>query len=180
MSLEFLVIEGTVRNGRKSIHVAREIVGEFENQDYSAELFDPREKDIPLLETRRYTDPEEPPEDVEEFGRKVEEADCLVIVTPEYNHSIPGALKNLLDYLYPEYDDKPFSYVTVSGGGFGGVRALEDLESLTVTLGGLPGPSLAVSRVNQVFKDGELVDEDYAERFENFVEDSVEHVRKFS
>lgn len=178
MSLDFLVIEGTVREGRKSIQVARHIVKTFEENGYEAELFDIAKKDIPLLEKRRYKDGDHP-EDVEEFGQKVEEADGLVIVTPEYNHTIPGALKNLVDYLYPEYDDKPFSYVTVSAGGFGGVHALEDLESLTVTLGGIPGPSLPVSSVGEVFKNGELVDEDYRNRFEDFVESAAAHVEKF-
>lgn len=179
MSSEFLVIEGTVRKGRKSIQAARHVVETFEQKGYNAELFDIAEKDIPLLEKRRYKDGDHP-EDVEEFGRKVEGADGLVIVTPEYNHTIPGALKNLLDYLYPEYDDKPFSYITVSAGGFGGVHALEDLESLTVTLGGIPGPSLPVSNVGEVFEKGDLADEDYRERFEDFAEKAAEHVEKFS
>lgn len=178
--MKFLVVEGTVREGRKSIQVARETVEKLEERGQEAELFDIAEKDIPLLETRRYTEGEVP-EDVEEYGRKVEDADCLVIVTPEYNHSIPGALKNLIDYLYPEYDDKPFAYVTVSAGGFGGVHALEDLESLTVTLGGIPGPSLPVSKVGEVFNEGgDLVDEDYEKRFSDFADKAVEHAEKFN
>ncbi|MFB6147560.1 MAG: NADPH-dependent FMN reductase, partial [Candidatus Nanohaloarchaea archaeon] len=167
--MKFLVVEGTVREGRKSIHAARHV----------AELFDPGEREVPLLETRRYTDPGEPPGDIEEFGQEVEEADGLVLVCPEYNHSYPGALKNLLDYLYPEYDGKPFSFVTVSGGGFGGVRVQEDLESLAVTLGGIPGPSLPVSNVGDVFsEEGELVDDDYVERFRDFRDRVVEHTRQ--
>ncbi|MDY6769112.1 MAG: NAD(P)H-dependent oxidoreductase [Candidatus Nanohaloarchaea archaeon] len=178
--LRFLVVEGTVRDGRKSIHAARYVTSLLQDA-HEAELFDVKEKDVPLLQTRRYTDPGEPPEAVEAFGQKVEEADGIVIVTPEYNHSYPGALKNLIDYLYPEYEDKPFSFVTVSGGGFGGVRAQEDLNALVLTVNGWPGPSLPVSNVQDVFDgDGTLVDEDYEERFDGFVERAVEHTRRFA
>lgn len=173
--MKFLVIQGTVREGRKSIHPARHVT-ELLDEEHDAELFDPKERDVPLLETRRYADPGEPPEDVEEFGQKVEDADGLVVVTPEYNHSIPGALKNLLDYLYPEYEDKPFSTVTVSAGGFGGVRAQMHLENIIAELQGRIGPSLAVSNVGDVFsEDGELQDDSYRERFQEFVEEAVEH-----
>lgn len=179
--LRFLVIEGTVREGRKSIHAARHVTELLREDGHVAELFDMAERDVPLLRTRRYKDSGEPPEDVEQFGRMVEDADGIIIVTPEYNHSYSGALKNLLDYLYPEYDNKPFSFVTVSGGGFGGVRAQKDLNDLVVTLGGWPGPSLPVSGVQDVFDvEGELVDEEYGERFDIFVEKAVEHTRQFS
>ncbi len=175
-----MIVERTVREGRKSIHAARKAQKFFEDEGHTAEVFDPAEKDIPMLKERRYKT-DEPHPDVEEFGQKVEDADGIVLVTPEYNHSYPGALKNLLDHLYPEYKDKPFSYITVSGGGFGGVRCLEQLKLLTVTLNGHPGPGLPVSRVNSVFDDdGELVDEEYEERFNDFVEDAAEHVRKFT
>ncbi|MFB6291964.1 MAG: NADPH-dependent FMN reductase, partial [Candidatus Nanohaloarchaea archaeon] len=166
--------------GRKSIHAARKAKQFFEENGDEAEVFDPAEKDIPMLQERRYK-VENPHPDVEEFGQKVEEADGIVLVAPEYNHTYPGALKNLLDHLYPEYEDKPFSYITVSGGGFGGVRCLEQLKLLTVTLNGHPGPELPVSRVGSVFdEEGELVDKDYEERFKDFVRDVSEHAEKFS
>lgn len=177
--MKFLVVEGTVREGRKSIHAARK-VKELLDREHDAELYDMKGREVPLLKTRTYTDPGDPPEDVQEFADLVEEADGIVLVSPEYNHTYPGALKNLIDHLYPEYEGKPFSFVTVSGGGFGGVRAQEDLESLALTLKGHPGPSLPVSNVNDVFDaEGGLVDEDYRERFEEFVEKTVEHTRKF-
>lgn len=179
--LTFLVVEGTVRNGRKSIHAARYVTGLLEERGHDAELFDMAEHDVPLLETRRYTDPGDPPAAVERFGQLVEETDGIILVSPEYNHSYPGALKNLLDYLYPEYEGTPFSFVTVSGGGFGGVRCETKLVDLVHTLQGHPGPSLPVSGVQDVFdEDGELVDEDYEDRFTAFVDDTVEHTRRFS
>nr|WP_306059100.1 NADPH-dependent FMN reductase [Natronococcus sp. AD5] len=101
-------------------------------------------------------------------------------MTPEYNHSIPGALKNLLDYLYPEYKDKPFSYGTVSGGGFRGVRALSHLHDITLELSAHPGPDLPISNVTDVFEeDGTLIDDTYDDRFEEFVVQVIEHAKQF-
>lgn len=117
-----LVVQGTIREERRSIRPARYVTDQFQEKGNDAELFDMKDYEIPLF-TNRLDMTNDPHPDVETFGQKVEAADSLVIVTPEYNHSIPGPLKNLLDYLYPEYEDKPFSYVTVSAGGFGGVRA---------------------------------------------------------
>lgn len=173
--MNFLVIEGTVRKGRRSIHVARTVNQMINERGHDSRLFDMDDYEVPLLRTRRYEETEDHPAAIEKFGKIVENSEGVIIVTPEYNHTIPGALKNLLDHLYPEYRDKPFSYVTVSDGGFGGVRALDDLKSLTLTLNAHPGPGLPVSYVQEVFSDdGELIDETYRPRFEKFVENSIQ------
>ncbi|MFB6213479.1 MAG: NADPH-dependent FMN reductase [Candidatus Nanohaloarchaea archaeon] len=177
--MDFLVVEGTVREGRKSIHAARHVTSILD-EEHDAELFDLKQRDVPMMEHTRYGDSGEVPEDVEEYGRKVEEADCVVLVTPEYNHSITGALKNLFDYLYPEYEDKPFASVTVSGGGFGGVRAQMHLENILIEVGSIVGPSLAVSNVGDVFSsDGDIIDENYRGRFEKFCEQVLEHAERY-
>ncbi len=179
--MEILVVEGTVRRGRRSIYAARYAADVLRERGHDVTLFDMAERDVPLLETRRYKDPGDPPQDVEEYGQLVEAADGIVLVAPEYNHSYPGALKNLVDYLYPEYEDTPFAFVTVSGGGFGGVRCQSDLEQLVVTLQGHPGPSLPVSRVQEVFDDdGELVDDAYRDRFSDWADRVEQHTERFS
>lgn len=176
-----LMIVGTVREGRKTIHtahLAREI---FEDRGHEVVFYDLKQKDMPYLGNRTYIDAEEPvPEDIQELSREVEAADTLIIVTPEYNHSVPGVLKNALDYLYPEYDGKPFCYITDSGGGFGGIRALSHLHDITLALGGLPGPNLAVSHVRQKFdENGNVTDEDFVERMKGFAEDVEDYVARF-
>lgn len=179
--MKFLIIVGTVREGRKTIDAASTALNKFSENDHETVLYDLKEKDIPYLGNRRYVDSEQPvPEDIEELGQEVEEADCLVIVTPEYNHSIPGALKNALDFLYPEYEDKPFVYITDSAGGFGGVRAVSHLNDITLALGGLPGPSLQVSNIGSKYENGELVDEELSQRFDGFVQKSEAHVNKIN
>lgn len=179
--MDFLILVGTAREGRKTIRPARAVRQKFEDAGHDVEFFDLKDRDIPPLGNRTYKESEEPvPEDIQELSQKVEETDCLVIVTPEYNHSIPGVLKNALDYMYPEYDDLPFAYVTDSAGGFGGVRAISHLHDITLELGGLPGPSLPVSNVGEVMgEEGEIIDDSYHDKIETFVENTEEHVEKF-
>jgi NAD(P)H-dependent FMN reductase len=58
--------------------------------------------------------------------------DAFVFVTPEYNHSIPGVLKNAIDYLYAEWNNKAAAFV--SYGSSGGVRAVEHLRAVCTEL----------------------------------------------
>lgn len=178
-SLQILVVQETIRDGRSSIHPARYVTDRFRENGYDVELFDMEDHEIPLFRNRRDA-VSEPHPDVDAFGEKVEAADALVIVAPEYNHSIPGTLKNLLDHLYPEYEDTAFSYITVSAGGFGGVRALSHLYDITLEFNAYPGPDLPVSNVRDAFdEDGTLIDETYEDRFETFVEEVVDHAEQF-
>lgn len=177
--MELLVIEGTVRDGRRSVFAAKKIT-ELLARSHEVELFDIRDYDIPLFRHRRYVASEPHPADIERFGRKVERADGLIFVTPEYNGTIPGALKNLIDHLYPEYYGMPVSYISVSDGRFGGVRALERLQAITLILKAHPGPSLSISFVKDVFDpEGDLVDDDYRRRFEEFASEIDSHTRQF-
>ncbi|MFB6182893.1 MAG: NADPH-dependent FMN reductase [Candidatus Nanohaloarchaea archaeon] len=176
--MKFLILLGTVREGRYSKHAAEALKRKIEEKEHQAEIFDPKETPLPFLQKRRRMT-EESHEHVEELGEKVEESDCLILTTPEYNRSVPGVLKNALDHLYHEYDDKPFAYHMISGGGFGGVRALTHLHEITLALGGKPGPDLPTSHIRDKFnEEGELTEEDYEEDLDKFVEKCVKHVKK--
>lgn len=59
--------------------------------------------------------------------------DAFVIVTPEYNHSFPGSLKNALDHVYGGWNGKPVGFVSY-GGGAGGARAVEQLRLVAIEL----------------------------------------------
>lgn len=68
------------------------------------------------------------------WAQRVEKADGVVIITPEYNHGPPAVLKNALDWVGPPWIDKPvglISYGSISGG----TRAVEMLRSITIELG---------------------------------------------
>jgi chromate reductase len=106
------------------------------------------------------------PESVETARRQVSECDAVIIVTPEFNHGIPGVLKNALDWLSrPAFDScmvgKPVLFATVSPGSYGGVRAQyqmrETLAAMLCTL--VPLSEIAVGLVHEKVTEGQLADD---------------------
>jgi NAD(P)H-dependent FMN reductase len=77
----------------------------------------------------------EAPEPLERLAGLFRRADAFVIVTAEYNHSIPPALSNTLDHFLEEYFWRPSAIVCYSGGRFGGVRAAMQLRAMLCELG---------------------------------------------
>ena len=123
------VIYGSVRTERQGIRAARYICREIEARGHEARLVDPVEVDLPLLDRRRGEYPQgEAPEKMESLGELIERADGFVMVTGEYNHGIPPALKNLLDHYLPEWYFRPAAIMSYSGGRYGGVRAAVILD----------------------------------------------------
>lgn len=106
------------------------------------------------------------PDEVEALKAAIAAADGLVIVTPEYNYSVPGVLKNAIDWASrPGYasvlKDKPVFVASVSGGLLGGVRAQAHLKNV---LGGVLARTfvwqeIAVTHANAKVKDGVIADE---------------------
>jgi len=91
---------------------------------------------LPLLD-RMYKEyaQGEAPDTLEPLAALYRAADAFVIVSGEYNHSIPPALSNLLDYFLEEYLWRPSAIVCYSAGSFGGVRAAMQLRAMLCELG---------------------------------------------
>ena len=95
------------------------------------------------------------PQSVVEMGKQIKAADALSIVTPEYNYSVPGALKNALDWLSRLPDTpvagKPVAIQTVSPGVIGGARAQYHLRQIMVFLDGrvLNKPEIMIGQATQ-------------------------------
>jgi chromate reductase, NAD(P)H dehydrogenase (quinone) len=106
------------------------------------------------------------PEPVEKLKAAIADADGLVIVTPEYNYSVPGVLKNAIDWASrPGYASvlkgKPVFVVSTSGGAMGGVRAQSHLKYMmnAVLARVFPWQEVIVPHANQKVKDGVFSDE---------------------
>jgi chromate reductase len=106
------------------------------------------------------------PEDVRDFRQAIGACDGLVIVTPEYNHGIPGVLKNALDWASRPFGSsvligKPVLVMSVSPAFTGGVRAHAQVnETLLATQARIaPGPQVVIGNVAEKIRDGILVDE---------------------
>jgi chromate reductase, NAD(P)H dehydrogenase (quinone) len=107
------------------------------------------------------------PPKVKEFKSKIREADAILIATPEYNYSVPGVLKNAIDWASRPYGDnsfdgKPVALMSASPGMLGGVRAQYHLRQSFVYLNMYPvnGPDVIVNFAQQKFDaNGNLVDD---------------------
>jgi len=110
---------------------------------------------------------EQPPKRVKEFKEKIKAADALLIVTPEYNYSVPGVLKNAIDWASRPYgdnvfDEKPVAVMSASEGMLGGARAQYHLRQTLISLNMHPlnRPEVIVSQIDEkIDVDGKVVDE---------------------
>jgi NAD(P)H-dependent FMN reductase len=126
--LKVAIIIGSTRPGRNGEAVGRWIYEKAKNRDDAEyELVDIKDYNLPLLDEPippsmgRYSN-----EHTKIWSTKIDSFDAYVFVTPEYNHGIPGALKNAIDFLFKEWNNKVAGFV--SYGSAGGVRAVEQLR----------------------------------------------------
>ena len=120
--LAVAVIIGSVRTGRLGQVMANWIVGVGEaRHDLVFDVIDLADIDLPLAGTQPGGGAGSP------IADRLDAADAFVIVTPEYNHSYPAALKNAIDWHYTQWKFKPVAFVGY-GAGSGGVRAVEHLR----------------------------------------------------
>jgi len=113
------------------------------------------------------------PEVLERLAGLIKGADAFIIVSGEYNHSIPPALSNLLDHFLEEYFWRPSAIVCYSAGAYAGVRAAMQLRAMLCELGTPSIPSLlAVPKVQDAFdEDGRPHDEAYHRRAGRFLDE---------
>jgi NAD(P)H-dependent FMN reductase len=171
MPLKIPVILGSVRTERVGIRVARYVVNKLTARGHEPILIDPVDDRLPLLD-KMYKEypPGTAPEPLERLASTFKTADAFVIVSAEYNHSIPPALSNLLDHFLEEYFFRPSAIVCYSAGGFGGVRAAMQLRAMLAELGMSSIPSLLpFPKAQEVFdpdgKPGQPWVEKSADRF---------------
>lgn len=170
--LRCVVVYGSVRERRQGIRAARFIVRQLEARGHHVDLIDPLEVQLPLLEkTYAAYDEGEAPDELERLAGLYRAADAFVFVSGEYNHGLPPALKNLIDYFLHEYFWRPAGIVTYSAGSFGGVRAGIHLRNVLGEVGLATIPSmLPVPRVSDAFEmDGTSSDERYHKRADRFL-----------
>lgn len=128
--LKIAVIAASTRPGRKAETVARWVLEHAQKRtDAAFELVDLAGFQLPLLDEAM------PPSmgqyanaHTKKWAQAIAAYDGFVFVTPEYNHSIPGALKNALDFLYKEWNNKAAGIVGY--GGQGAARAVEHLRTI--------------------------------------------------
>ena len=174
MKFNIAVIYGSVRTERQGIKGAKFIVNQLKQRNHQVTLIDAKEANLPFLDKMyKEYDEGEAPENIDKVGKQLAEADGFVIVSGEYNHSIPPALKNVLDHYQKEYYFKPSAIATYSAGSFGGARVSVHLRAITAELGMSSIPSMfAMSAVQKSFdEDGNAIEEAYNKRVTRFLDE---------
>lgn len=132
--LKIAIIVGSTRPGRKAEAVARWVHSiAAKRNDAQYEIVDLADFGLPLLDEpvppsmNKYTKPH-----TQAWSARIAPFDGFVFVTPEYNHGTSGALKNAIDYLYVEWNNKAAGFVAY--GSAGGTRAVEQLRLVMAEL----------------------------------------------
>ena len=127
-----------------------------------------------------------PPAKVTELKKRIREADAILIVTPEYNYSIPGVLKNAIDWASRPYGDsawngKPAAIMGASVGMIGTARAQYHLRQMMVFLNMFPvnQPEVMIGNASERFDaQGNLTDEATKEFIRQLLQNLVEWTRR--
>lgn len=130
------LIIGTTRPGRHSDPISRWLIDHISNDErFELTVLDLAEINLPLFDEphhprlQRYEH-----EHTKAWSRQIAAQDAFIFITAEYNHSIPAALKNAIDFLSVEWRNKPATIVSY-GGVSAGIRAAEHLKLILTALG---------------------------------------------
>jgi NAD(P)H-dependent FMN reductase len=138
--LQLQIIVGSTRPTRAADQVAPWVIERARaHGGFDVEVLDLRDWPLPMFAEHMGTigdfqDPTYSEPIIKRWNQKIKEADAYLVVTPEYNHSIPGVLKNAIDSVFVSFAfrNKPLVAVGYSGGIAGGVRAIEHLAQIAI------------------------------------------------
>lgn len=156
------IVLGSIRPGRWGEQVANWVQGSAQEAGFEATIIDLRDFDLPVFAEEMAPSIEAPtqPEGVR-FRQALEARDAVIFVTPEYNHSIPGGLKNAIDYLPPStLKDKSVGLVGYSWSGAS--KPLQHLREILGTFGTAIRDQQVGLNLGSDFADGVLSPDDDA------------------
>jgi NAD(P)H-dependent FMN reductase len=140
------IIVASTRPGRAADLVAPWVVSTAEaHGGFEVEVIDLRDWPLPMFAEHvgsigDFNDPTYSTPIVKAWNKKIKEADAYLIITPEYNHSIPGVLKNAIDNVFVSFAfrNKPVAAVGYSNGIGAGIRAIEHLAQVVIEADAVP------------------------------------------
>jgi len=161
--VKILAVSGSLRRDSWNTKLLR-AAGEFVPAEDELEIYDAL-KEIPPYDEEDDRDPA--PAAVARFRAAIADADAVLFATPEYNSSVPGQLKNALDWVSSPLAanvlrNKPVAVVGASTGAFGAVWAQAELRKVLGTIGArVIGDEVPVAHAPTRFdEDGALIDDD--------------------
>ena len=166
--MKLQVIVGSTRPSRAADKVVPWVARRAAlHEAFETEVIDLRDWPLPMFGEHMGSlgDPRDPSYSdpaVRQWNQKIAEADAYLVITPEYNHSVPGELKNAIDSVFVSFAfrNKPMAMVGYSGGIGGAIRAIEHLNQIAVEVEVAPLRSTVVLPfVDKAFtEDGEPAD----------------------
>ena len=159
---KLLIIIGSTRPDRSADLVVPWIVRKATEHDaFDVEVADLRDWPLPVfaehagsigdINDPTYSDPI-----VKAWNNKIKSSDAFIVITPEYNHSIPGGLKNAIDTVWLSFGfrNKPVAAVGYSGGVGAGIRAIEHLAHVFIEAEAVPlRNSVVIPQVGSAFDE---------------------------
>lgn len=175
------IILGSTRQGRTSEKIAQALNDSVKNRsDITTELVDLRTYNLPFLEDevapasrKVITNPV-----IATWSQKISSAQAYIIVVPEYNAGYPGVLKNALDSLYKEWNNKPVAFVGYSGGPSGGASAVAQLHAVAQALKMIPvSEDIKIPQSRKAFDEhGDLVDKNISITLNTIIDQLIDIV----
>ena len=169
-ALKFVVFLGTVRENNYGSRAAKFIVNKIQQKGHEAILLDPEVLDLPLLKKplHFYKNPQEAPQVLQDTNKIIVDADAFMVLTAEYNHSMPPALTNMMDHFSPRsYKYRPSGIICYSAGSFGGVRAAMQVRCFMGELGSpTVGTLFAIPQIQNALTSEGVPQGDTAERID--------------
>src|SRR3984893_16005577 len=159
LNTKLLVIIASTRPGRVGLPIANWAISEIEKHEgFELDVADLALMDLPMLDEhhhpvhRNYTKPH-----TIAWSKRVDAADAILIVTPEYTYGMPGILKNALDFLIYQWNYKPVAFVSY-GGMSGGMRSVQMAKQVVTTLEMVPlTEAVNIHMVPKYMHDGQFV-----------------------
>src|SRR5919205_1335526 len=179
-NIRILGIAGSLRResyNRAALRAATQLVA----QDATLDIFE-----LDGIPGFSQDEEQHPPAKVVELKRRVREADAVLLVTPEYNYSVPGVLKNAIDWASRPYGDsawsgKPAAIMGASIGAIGTARAQYHLRQTFVFLNMFPvnQPEVMIANASERFDaQGNLTDDETKEFIRQLLQNLVEWTRR--
>lgn len=184
--MHLLGISGSLRTGSYNTALIR-AVGELVPEKVTMETFDLH----PIPMYSKDHELQGFPESVQSFKDKIRAADALIISTPEYNHSVTGALKNAIDWasrrgpgeVRSVFDGKPIAIASCVTGLWGGIRGYHHLHDIVTGLNMyvLNRPTILVAQAAKKFDEqGRLIDEQTKDFLTQMLTNLVDWTQRFS
>jgi NAD(P)H-dependent FMN reductase len=180
--MKFVIVSGSTREGRTTHRVALALQRALQALAHESHIIDLKEAALPPF-TERLALLQDKPSQLLAISAKLQAAQAIIFLTPEYNGSISSALKGFIDtFGKGEFAGKPIATATASTGIMGGMRAAQHLQQIILALQAYPQPQMLLTAevTKQLNEEGEIINPAYQPKLDGFVSAFVKFAEKFS